>query len=479
MDLQATSGNTLASIRKLPAFRLGDVRGLYPADIDEGFAYRFALAFTSRFGIRQTVAVGRDMRDSSPGLHQALIEGFQDMGVNVLDLGLCCTELGYFASIQDGIEAVVIVTASHNLSQYNGFKSVLRNGYAVSYSTGLADVEQKMLSGDLPKPGTKRGSVKDWRLVNNYLDYIGSAFEFSGLSLPNTALNGLNGMAATLASGIVDKFNLPVSWFRKKPGHIPSEGADPAKPQLVAEMRSFMDEGDFELGVAWDGDCDRCMFFTGRGELVPTYFVIGLLANSYLDQRPGGSIVYDSQLCWNTLDIVARQGARAIRSETGHAFFKMHMQKNRAVYGGELSSHHYFGNFYGCDSGMIAWLSVLKMVGLNKCTIDELIEETRSRICIMPEVNLQIENIDEAFAEINRYYRLKCTHFDAFDGQAYEFGESWRFCLRPSKTEPLVRLNIESRDGQNLLLENARNILTVLSPYCASNSHQTSELQIA
>jgi phosphomannomutase len=449
------------------AFRRGDVRGIFPTDIDEAFAYRFAQAFARRFQPAHTVATGRDMRDSSGALQEALNRGFCDSGLGVVDLGLCTTELGYFASSRAGIDAAVIVTASHNPARYNGFKCVLGDGEAVTYDTGLADVMALMVANETTGTTTP-GSVAACDMQPEYTRFLKERFSpgsFGG----KIALNGLNGTAATLAGRIADQFSLPVTWFRKEPGPIPVEGADPANPRLVAEMKSFMKDGGFRLGVAWDGDCDRCVFFDGEGNLVPTYYLVGLFAEHFLRRHPGRAVVFDTKLCWNTLEIIARCGGKPVPSETGHAFVKHNMRKHNAIYGGELSSHHFFGDFFYCDSGMFSWLTLLEIIERSGMDVGELVAESRTRFCSTPEISLELADTDKTLRDIYDAYRSSAVAVNHFDGLGVEMPGGWRFSLTPSKTEPLMRVNIESRAGAQQLLTEGAHLLKRLEPYLTHN----------
>lgn len=463
--------------KPMSAFRLGDVRGRYPDDLDEAFARRFALAFCERFGIEGIVATGRDMRASSPGLQAALNDGFRAAGVDVMDLGLCTTELGYFASMRPPVAASIIVTASHNPPVYNGFKCVLAGGRAVTFETGLADVQRLMQVEDGPAP-EGRGQSIEFDLARDYITFLSKRFDPGALDVGAIALNGLNGTAATLAVNIVHNFGLSATWFRAEPGPIPDEGADPSKPRLIEEMRRFMADRAFALGVAWDGDCDRCVFFSGNGDLVPTYYIIGLLAENFLAANPGRAIVFDTKLCWNTLDVVRAAGGIPVPSETGHAFVKRHMRESDAIYGGELSSHHFFGDFQYCDSGMFAWLKVMEIIATSGRTIDELVAARRAEICCTPEISVDLIDIDRAFAAIDTRFAGDAVLVDHFDGPSYEMPGEWRFSLRRSKTEPLVRINFESRGGHHLLLERAAGVLDCLRPFQASEADPADDLRV-
>ncbi|XOV88434.1 MAG: phosphomannomutase [Pseudomonadota bacterium] len=461
----------------LSAFRLGDVRGIYPVDLDEAFAHAFAAAFVRRFGIRGRVATGRDMRASSLSLQSALNEGLLAAGVSVTDLGLCTTELGYFASSMPTIDAAIIVTASHNPARYNGFKCVLQNGQAVTFDTGLNDVMRLMQQGPDPSRHPP-GRYAAQNLQPDYITFLARQLDMARLQqVPRIALNGLNGTAATLAVKIAEQFSLPVTWFRQEPGPIPEQGADPTSPALAAEMKAFMQGGAFALGVAWDGDCDRCVFFDPAGDLIPTYYVIGVLAEQFLRTHPGRAIVFDTKLCWNTRDIVERSGGIAVASETGHAFMKHHMRQHNAIYGGELSSHHFFGDFFHCDSGIFAWLTVLDLMQRTGQDLGELIAARRAAICCTPEISLRLGDPLAAFTAVTTAFAPRSDRLETFDGPGFEL-DHCRFTLRQSKTENAVRLNFESRGKPDQLLALAREVLATLLPFRTDDADVESRIYI-
>jgi len=462
------------------AFRLGDVRGIYPNEINEFFVRRFAMAFIRHFELEGIIAVGRDMRASSLSLQNALMDAIQLSGVRVHDLGLCTTELGYFASTTQGISATIIVTASHNPEPYNGLKCVLQNGIAVTYDSGLAEVEhimsqmadpQREPAFDITDPdvaGMPARSTQD--LHPAYIQFLKQQFPIDTLSHAELALNGLNGTAVTLAGELTKELGLPVTWFRKLPGPMPSQGADPVNPMLTRQMKKYMSHQNYDLGIAWDGDSDRCVFFDSMGDLIPSYYTIGLLAESYLKQYPGAAIVYDTKLCWNTEKIIAQYGGKAVRSETGHAFMKQRMRANNAVYGGELSSHHFFGNFHHCDSGMMAMLRMLQILKRTDATISELVADIRQNNACTPEISLSLEEPARAFGELARYYSASATEVHQFDGLHFNFDNAWRFSITRSKTEPVVRFNFETRKDGDSLLNRALEVMNRISPFMSDET---------
>jgi len=448
---------------RFEAFRLGDVRGTYPEEINEQFVEDFAHAFVGHFGLTGKIVTGRDMRSSSKSLQNALNEAFVSIGIDVVNIGLCPTELGYFASGLPQIEAAIVVTASHNPANYNGLKCVLKNGQAISHINGLSELKQLMLVGY--RHGAGRGSLSRVDYHARYLEFLQKHFPPENLRGGKVALNGLNGTAATMAELVATDFELPVTWFRKSPGPIPEQGADPANPRLAEEMRGFMSGGNFSLGVAWDGDCDRCVCFDGTGELIPTYYLMGLFVDHFLAQKPGSAIVFDTKLCWNTLDIINGRRGKAVPAETGHAFMKQKMHQHFAVYGGELSSHHYFGDFMGCDSGMFAWLTVLKLLDEKGELIQELIRERRAEIYCTPEITVSLSDADAALALMLKAYGGKASDVDHFDGLSFVMPGDWRFSLRRSKTEPVVRINFEARKTGETLIEEGIKVFGLLERF--------------
>lgn len=460
----------------LSAFRLGDIRGEYPQDLDVDFAIQFAHAFAFHFGLKGHIAIGRDMRASSVALQDGLNQGFTRSGLNVVNLGLCTTELGYFASAMPDIEAAIIVTASHNPARYNGFKCVLHGGVGVHFENGLGEVMKLMLSGHTNRVATK-GKVTHRNYHASYIEFLKHRFDINLNNVGVIALNGLNGTASTLAADIAYEFELPVTWFRKEPGPIPEEGADPVNPELRMQMFDYMQSDHFNLGVAWDGDCDRCVFFDGEGRYVPSYYMVGFLAGHILQQTGSGKIVYDTKVCWNLLDVIRRHGGTGVPSKTGHSFMKENMKLHNAVYGGELSSHHYFGDFFHCDSGMYAWLKAVELISQSDMPLEEMVAERRHLFKCTPEVSIGLVDTEAAIAHLKQVYGDKARQMDETDGLAMDMG-SWRFSVRNSKTEPKVRVNCETTDSGVSLLEYSGRVLQALEPYRGDDSDWWKGLEV-
>ena len=463
-------------IDELNSFRLGDIRGIYPTEINEDFVHNFAQSLVGQFNLKGKIVTGRDMRMSSIPLQQALNVSLKNIGINVVDIGLVPTELGYFASAQPGIEAAIIITASHNPSNYNGIKCVLKNGQAITVDTGLNDIKSKMLESY--QHPVKAGSIEQLDLRDSYMEFLKTQFQSDQFSGGHIALNGLNGTAATMAGSIADRFSIDRTWFRKEPGPIPSQGADPANPQLVKEMKGFMASREFDLGVTWDGDCDRCVFFDAAGDLIPTYYMVGLFTDHFLKKHPKSAIVFDTKLYWNTIDIIKQNGGVPVPAKTGHGFMKQRMHQSHASYGGELSAHHYFGSFFGCDSGMFAWLTLMTLFNDSGQTLSERIAERRGKVCCTPEFSLNLMNTDVAFKTIVAHYKADAIDLDYFDGTHITLPDECRFSLTPSKTEPRIRLNFESRGQGEALLEHAGDVLRLLEPFRADDENWQHHLHL-
>lgn len=460
----------------LPAFRIGDVRGYYPEEINEDFALRFAHAFVAHFAIKGSVAVGRDMRDSSVTMQDALQLGLSASGVNTIDLGLCATELGYFASTMPDVEAVIMVTASHNPPRFNGFKCVLHGGVGIDFETGLGDVMLLMQAKHENRTANK-GMVSSRDYHAAYIDFLESQFTIDADSMGRIALNGLNGTASTLATDIAHTFELPSSWFRKEPGPIPDIGADPDNPFLRRQMGEFMRTDQFSLGVAWDGDCDRCVFFDGDGNHVSSYYMTALLADHILKQQGPGPIVFDTKVYWNLLDIIRQHGARPVASKTGHAFMKQSMKKTQALYGGERASHHYFRDFFYCDSGMYAWLKVVELIGQLDEPFGSVIAQRREQFSCTRELSLVLDDSNAARKQLRKTFEPQSNEVDTLDGIAFDLGH-WRFSMRDSKTEACVRLNFEAIPSQTNLLASAEHVLSILEAFRGDDGDWLSRLEV-
>ena len=310
-----------------------------------------------------------------------------------------------------------------------------------------------------------------------HIDFLRQRFNIDASAIGKIALNGLNGTASTLAADIAYQFELPTSWVRKEPGPFPKDGADPVNPRLQKQMFDFMQTEAFNLGVAWDGDCDRCVFFDGDGNYIPSYYMVGFLADHILSQTGPAPVVFDTKVCWNLQEVIERRNATPVPSKTGHAFMKENMKRSRAVYGGELSSHHYFGDFFCCDSGMYAWLKVVEMVSVSDVPMTELVAARRKQFKCSPEMSLKLTDSHLAIEALRSKYQSSAINVETDDGIAFDLGE-WRFSIRESKTEPCVRVNLETKSSEDALLTNGSELLNALEPFKDEDRDWLSGLEV-
>ncbi len=446
----------------LNAFKAYDVRGRIPDEINEDLAYRIGQAYAG-FVKPRSVAVGRDIRLSSAQLAEALTRGLLDSGVDVIDIGLCGTEGVYFATSAEKFDGGIMVTASHNPPDYNGMKFVREDSRPISADTGLKDMAAMIRHGRLPALAPRRGSLSTLDTNAKYVDHLLSYVDRSRLRRLKVVVNAGNGGAGL----VVDQLepHLPFEFVKvhhQPDGTFPHGVPNPMleenrKPTIEAIRRSGAD-----VGLAWDGDFDRCFFFDESGRFIEGYYLVGLLAQSALEREPGARIVHDPRLTWNTLQIVQQHGGTPVLCKSGHAFIKQKMREVDAAYGGEMSAHHYFRNFAYCDSGMIPWLLVLERICTSGKSLSQLVSERMERFPCSGEINNRVPDGPAAIASIQRHYAQSALAIDFTDGLSMEFAE-WRLNLRGSNTEPLIRLNVESRGSRELMQARTAEILSLLA----------------
>lgn len=456
--------------KKLTCFKAYDIRGKLGEELNTDIAYRIGRAFAQHTNAKEVV-VGGDVRLTSEELKLALANGLMDGGTNVIDLGLSGTEHIYFATSHLNCDGGIVVTASHNPIDYNGMKLVRENSKPISGDTGLHDIQALAEKNEFIEVDT-RGSLTTHDISAAYtehmLNYVDvKSFELrkiKPLKLVVNAGNGTAGPALDAIEAAMNQLNVPVEFIKvhhQPDGHFPNGIPNP----LLIENRSATSDAVIahgaDLGIAWDGDFDRCFLFDEQGQFIEGYYIVGLLAENFLKKHAGAKIIHDPRLTWNTIDIVEQAGGQAIQSKTGHAFIKERMRLEDAVYGGEMSAHHYFRDFFYCDSGMIPWLLIAELVCLRQQPLSSLVKE---RIALFPssgEINNKIENPPEAIARVFDYYSKDALVIDKTDGISIEFSE-WRFNLRSSNTEPVVRLNVESRNNNQLMAEKTKEVLELL-----------------
>ena len=440
-------------VMPLTCFKAYDVRGRVGVDLDDGIAARIGRAVAEVLR-PHSVVVGRDPRESSAGLADALARGLGSAGVEALDLGLCGTEEVYFATEHVGAGAGVMVTASHNPIAYNGMKLVGPG------SRPLTDAEFRAIREAAERTGEVVGQARRMPLdlrrpyAERVCGFIDPARIGAFRLLANSG-NGAAGPALDVVAGELRQRGAQVEiarLFHEPDGSFPNGVPNPLLPENRGVTSDAVVAAGADMGVAWDGDFDRCFLFDGAGTFVEGEYVVALLAESVLSRQPGATIVHDSRVVWATQDAVAGGGGTAVASRTGHAHMKSAMRAERAVYGGELSAHHYFRDFAYCDSGMIPWLLVMARIAETGTTLTELVAERRARFPSSGEINFQVGDPASVIARIVEEYAPEADEIDRLDGASLTFGR-WRMNLRASNTEPLLRLNVETRGDPALLSE--------------------------
>ncbi|GHG13967.1 phosphomannomutase [Paracoccus aerius] len=450
--------------RDITCFKAYDVRGELGKNLDADVAYRIGRAFAQARGAKRVV-VGRDSRESSPELAAALIEGLTDGGADVLDLGLAGTEEVYFHTGFHDTDGGIEVTASHNPINYNGMKIVGRGSAPLDPATELPPIVELATGGSFA-PATK-GSVTDFSGARaDYARAMADFVDVSVLKPMKILVNAGNGTAGPTFDAIaaeLEKRGAPLTFVRMHhnvdssfPNGIPNPLLDENQPPTVERMKA--EKAD--LGVAWDGDFDRCFFFDENGRFIPGEYIVGLLGAAFLEKSPGEKVVHDPRVIMNTRAMIQEAGGEPVVSKTGHAFIKRKMRDVGAIYGGEMSAHHYFRDFYYCDSGMIPWLLMIELLSRKGQTLAELLEERMRLYPSSGETNYHIEDPDAAIARLIEKYEPQAQGRDDLDGVSLDFG-NWRFNLRKSNTEPVVRLNLES-DGDAALVREKQAELAAL-----------------
>ena len=448
---------------RLPAFKAYDIRGKIPDELNEEMAYAIGRAYVAEMCPRGAIAVGRDIRETSEALSGAFIRGLNDAGVDAVDIGMCGTEMVYFASSLEGMDGGAMITASHNPREYNGIKLVRREGRPISEDSGLLNIECRVRTGNLPEMSKTKGTAARRDIMEAYGGRILSFVDIPALKPLKILVNPGNGCAGPALDTLAGA--LPFTFVRM---HFRPDGAFPngIPNPLIIENRSATAEAvrasGADLGVAWDGDYDRCFFFDERGEYIEGYYIVGFLAKRVLEKHPGGKIVHDPRLVWNTIEIVENADGVPVISKSGHSFMKEKMRAVGALYGGEMSAHHYFRDFTYSDSGMIPWLLVAEEMSITGRRFSDLVRERIARFPCSGEINRQVEDPDAVMKRIEEHYMQKATAVSHIDGISMEFGDTWRFNLRKSNTEPVVRLNVESSEDEALLKAKTGDILKLI-----------------
>lgn len=446
--------------REIGCFKAYDVRGRVPEELDEAIAYRIARAWVD-FIAAKRVCMGRDVRQTSAAFADAVAEGLMDSGVEVHDLGLCGTEETYFGTFNGGLDGGVMITASHNPTNYNGLKLVRQRAHPISADTGLVDIRRLAEQGDF-RDAAQRGTRVEAFDKSDYIEHLLSYVKDEPLKPLKLVVNPGNGCAGPIIERL-EKY-LPFEFVKMDfvpDGTFPNGVPNPMLEDNRRETSAAVQANEADLGIAWDGDFDRCFFYDENGAFVEGYYIVGLLAEAFLSEYPGAKILHDPRLTWNTIDQVKAAGGVPVISKSGHAFMKEKMRTEDCVYGGEMSAHHYFKRFGYCDSGMIPWLLVASLICSRGMPLSEMVAEREEKFPASGEINREVADQKAAMAAAERHYAGPALKTEHIDGLSMEF-ENWRFNLRPSNTEPLLRLNVESRGDRGLMELKTEEILELI-----------------
>ncbi len=443
-------------------FKAYDIRGKVPDELNVELAYDIGVAFQAVFGVTKVV-VGRDIRLTGRDLTESLVSGLLEMGVDVLDLGVCGTEEIYHAafSMEDkGVDGGIIVTASHNPADYNGMKIVVRGARPVTGDSGLHDMGELIVQKKLPEPLSTKGKRFYATDKKDYIDHLLGYVDVEALKPLKIVINSGNGCAGSIADLL--EARLPFEFVKlhhESDGNFPHGVPNPLLPEKREETSRSVREHGADFGIAWDGDFDRCFFRDEIGHFIEGYYIVGLLAMELLNKEPGAKILHDPRLIWNTQELVCGAGGVPVMTKTGHAFIKERMRTEDALYGGEMSAHHYFRDFGYCDSGMIPWLLIAALLSRNSSPLSELVADRIQAFPVSGEINNRVSDPEKVIANIKDLY---CAgDIDYTDGLSISF-EDYRFNVRRSNTEPLLRLNVESRADRELMERKTGDILRLI-----------------
>lgn len=451
----------------LTCFKAYDIRGKLGEELNTDIAYRIGRAFGEYLKPKKVV-LGGDVRLTSEELKLALAEGLQDAGTDVYDIGVSGTEEVYFATFHLDMDGGIEVTASHNPMDYNGMKLVRKNSQPISGDTGLLDIKRLAEQNEFAAvDSSKRGSYQKIDILEQYVDHLLGYINTSALKPMKLVINSGNGAAGHVIDEIERRFkrdDVPVTFIKvhnEPNGNFPNGIPNPLLPECRADTADAVKAHNADMGIAFDGDFDRCFFFDAAGEFIEGYYIVGLLAEAFLKKAPGAKIIHDPRLTWNTQDIVTHSGGIPVMSKTGHAFIKERMRHEDAVYGGEMSAHHYFRDFAYCDSGMIPWLLVAELVSNKGQKLSTLVGDRINAFPASGEINRTVKDAKQVIEKIRAEYEPDAENVDYTDGLSLEF-TNWRFNLRTSNTEPVIRLNVESKNDIELMNEKTKEILALM-----------------
>jgi phosphomannomutase len=425
-------------------FKAYDVRGLYPSELNEEIARLIGRGFAAYLRTDR-IGVSRDMRLSSPALAAAFIEGVREHGTNVVDHGMLATDMLYFAVVRGGLGGGAQITASHNPKEYNGIKMVRAGAQALSGDAGLGDIRDMILRDRLPAAAARRGSLSTGDVVRDYVEKVLSFIDPASISPVSVVLDAGNGMAGLVAPALFERLACRVTRLCFEiDGTFPNHEANPLIEENRRDITAEVLRQQADIGIAWDGDADRCFFIDGGGEFVSGDFVTALLAEAFLLKHPGATIIYDLRASHAVRDVVARYGGRALRNRVGHAFIKRRMREEDAIFGGEVTGHYYFRDFSYADNGFIPALLMLELMSKKNQSLRDLLQPFRERYFISGEINTRLASMADVPRKLSAIEaRYRDASIDRTDGVSVDYPD-WHFNVRPSNTEPLLRLNLEA-----------------------------------
>lgn len=444
---------------RIASFKAYDIRGKVPADLNPELAYKVGKILVKYLDCK-SVLIGRDVRESSPSLAEALSKGITDAGSDVYDLGLCGTEMIYFGTPFLNADAGVMITASHNPPEYNGLKFVKKGSVPLGYDSGLNEIERMILKNDIPPDSPVKGKIIQKDIMSDFIDSLKKFYNKDRIKPFKVVVNAGNGCVGPALDRL--EKNLPIKMvkvFHEPDSKFPNGVPNPLLPENRQPTIDSIKEHNADLGVAWDGDYDRCFFFDEKGNFIEGYYIVGLLAKSILKSNPGEKIVHDPRLTWNTVEVVEKSGGKTVVSKSGHAFIKQKMREVNSIYGGEMSAHHYFRDNYYSDSGLIPFLLILQLMSDENAKLSDLVDEMIRAYPCSGEINSTVNNAKEKIEKIKTIYND--GKIDELDGLSVEYPD-WRFNIRMSNTEPLVRLNVESKHDEKLMNEKTAELLNLI-----------------
>ncbi len=449
----------------LSCFKAYDVRGKIGTELTEEIIYRIGRAFAQHLNAK-CIVVGADIRLTSESFKKALSMGIMDNGTDVIDIGMTGTEEIYFSAFHLDVDGGVEVTASHNPIDYNGMKFVGRNAKPISGDTGLKEIQRIAENQDFSK-ATSQGNISCKSILDDYIEHILGYINLSQIKPLKLVVNAGNGAVGHVIDAIETKFqklNVPITFikiYHKPDGTFPNGIPNPLLPENRQVTSNAVISNNASMGIAWDGDFDRCFLFDDEGVFIEGYYIVGLIAETFLKRYPNEKIIHDPRLTWNTIDILKSLGGTPVQSKTGHAFIKERMRSENAIYGGEMSAHHYFRDFAYCDSGIIPWLIVAELISQSGKSLSKLVKTRVDKYPCSGEKNYKVKNATESINRIREKFEPLAIKIDNEDGLSLEFTD-WRFNLRSSNTEPLLRLNVETRSNISAVSQYVKELETII-----------------